>query len=631
MWSILLAAVGGLHPLLVVQDGLAHPQALGRDLQQLVVRQKLQALLQAHLPGRHQTQRIVGAGGAHIGHLLFLAHVDRDILLLGGDAHDHALVHRHARPDEQRTALLGIEQTVAHALARLEGHEGAGVPAGQVALVGGVAVKHAGHDALAAGVGHELVAIAKQAAAGNEELDLHAAAHRSHLQHIRLAAAQLLDDRAHALAGHVHHQTLDGLALLAVDGLIQHAGRRHLELVALPAHGLDQDGQAHLAAARHVECVGSALDLGDPQGHVLQRLAEQPLPQLTGGDELALAPCVGGIVDGEGHLHGGCADLHEGQRLHAGRGADGIADGDIADTGHGDDVARLRLGDRHLAQTGKLVHTDGLGTLGGRVGIVVVAHRDLLILLEHAALHTANGDTAHELVVVDGADQHLEGLIQIGLRRRDIVQNGVEQRLEIRAYHVRGVAGGAVAGGAEQHGAVQLLSRGIQIQQQLQHLVDDLVDTLVGTVDLVDHHDDPVTQLQRTAEDEAGLGHGTLGGVHQQDDAVDHLQNTLHLAAEVGVARGIHDVDLGIAVLDGGVLGQNGDAALPLQIVGVHDAVHGILIFTVHAALLEHLIHQRGLAVVDVGDDRHISQFLVLQRYDPLLSGKFTNLCIICS
>ena len=140
------------------------------------------------------------------------------------------------------------------------------------------------------------------------------------------------------------------------------------------------------------------------------------------------------------------------------------------------------------------------------------------------------------------------------------------------------------------------------------------MDTLVGTVDLVDHHDDPVTQLQRTAEDEAGLGHGALSGVHQQDDAVDHLQNTLYLAAEVGVARGIHDVDLGVAVLDGGVLGQNGDAALTLQVVGVHDALHRLLVLAVHAALLEHLVHQRGLAVVDVGDNGHVSQFFVLQR-----------------
>ena len=140
------------------------------------------------------------------------------------------------------------------------------------------------------------------------------------------------------------------------------------------------------------------------------------------------------------------------------------------------------------------------------------------------------------------------------------------------------------------------------------------MDTLVGTVDLVDNHNNTMAKLQRAAEHETGLGHRALGGVHQQDDAVDHLQNTLHLAAEVGVARGIHDVDLGVAVLDGGVLGQNGDAALTLQVVGVHDALHRLLVLAVHAALLEHLVHQRGLAVVDVGDNGHVSQFFVLQR-----------------
>ena len=44
----LLLAMQRLHALLVVQNGLAHPQALGGDLQQLVVRQELQTLLQAH-------------------------------------------------------------------------------------------------------------------------------------------------------------------------------------------------------------------------------------------------------------------------------------------------------------------------------------------------------------------------------------------------------------------------------------------------------------------------------------------------------------------------------------------------------------------------------------------------------
>ena len=603
-----------LHAPLVVQDGLADAEVLGGDLQQLVIRQEFQALLQAHLPGRHQTQGVIAAGGTGVGQLFLLADVDHDVLLLGADAHHHALVHAHVGADEQHAALLRVEQTVGDGLTGLAGHQRAGIAAGQLTLIGGVAVEHAGHNALAAGIRQELVAVAEQTAAGHQKLHLHAASDGGHFLHIRLAGAQLLNDRTHTLGGHVHHQALDRLALLAVDGLVQYTGGRHLELVALAAHGLDEDGQAHLAAARHVEGVHNALDLADAEGHVLQRLAEQAVTQLAAGDELALAPGEGTVVDGEGHLHRGGADLHKGQRLHAVGRADGIADGDIADAAEGDDIARRRFGDGHLAQTGELVHTDRLGLLGRGVGVVVVAHGDLLVLLQHAALDTADGDTAHELVIVDGADQHLEGLVQVGLRRGDVVQNGIEQRLQVRAHHVGGIAGGTVAGGAEQHGAVQLLVGGVQVQQQLQHLVDDLVDTLVGTVDLVDDHDDPVTQLQRAAEHETGLGHRALGGVHQQDDAVDHLQDTLHLAAEVGVARGIHDVDLGVAVLDGGVLGQNGDAALTLQVVRVHDALHRLLVLTVHAALLEHLVHQRGLAVVDVGDNGHVSQFFVLQR-----------------
>ena len=63
--------------------------------------------------------------------------------------------------------------------------------------------------------------------------------------------------------------------------------------------------------------------------------------------------------------------------------------------------------------------------------------------------------------------------------------------------------------------------------------------------------------------------------------------------------------------MDGGILGQNGDAPLPLQIAGVHDPLHGGLIFPIDAALLQHFVHQRGLAVVDMGNDGNISNFIL--------------------
>jgi len=89
------------------------------------------------------------------------------------------------------------------------------------------------------------------------------------------------------------------------------------------------------------------------------------------------------------------------------------------------------------------------------------------------------------------------------------------------------------------------------------------VDALVRGGRAIDD-DDAVTQLQRAGEDEARLRHGALSGVDEQDNAVDHLEDTLDLAAEVGVARGVDNVDLGVAVADGGVFGEDRDAALTL-------------------------------------------------------------------
>ena len=152
------------------------------------------------------------------------------------------------------------------------------------------------------------------------------------------------------------------------------------------------------------------------------------------------------------------------------------------------------------------------------------------------------------------------------------------------------------------------------------------MDALVGAVDLVDNDDDAMTQLQRAGKDEARLRHGALGGVDEQDDAVDHLEDTLDLAAEVGMARGIDDVDLGVAVADGGVLGKDGDAALALKVVGVHDAVDDLLIFAVDAALLEHLVDQRGLAVVNVGNDGYVAKLFVLHKLSLLPAARAGNL-----
>ena len=141
----------------------------------------------------------------------------------------------------------------------------------------------------------------------------------------------------------------------------------------------------------------------------------------------------------------------------------------------------------------------------------------------------------------------------------------------------------------------------------------------VGPVDLVDDDDDLVSKLQRLLKHEARLRHGAFGCVDQQQNAVDHLEDTLDLAGEVGVARRVDNVDLVALIVNGRVFCKDGDAALALEIAGVHDPVDNGLILAVNAALLQHLVDQRGLAVVDVRDDCNVPNFILRHTWRPFL------------
>ena len=59
---------------------------------------------------------------------------------------------------------------------------------------------------------------------------------------------------------------------------------------------------------------------------------------------------------------------------------------------------------------------------------------------------------------------------------------------------------------------------------------------------------------------------------------------------------------------DRGGLGEDGDAALALEVVGIHGALDHALVLAVGAGLLQQPVDQRGLAMVDVGDDGDVAQ-----------------------
>ena len=77
--------------------------------------------------------------------------------------------------------------------------------------------------------------------------------------------------------------------------------------------------------------------------------------------------------------------------------------------------------------------------------------------------------------------------------------------------------------------------------------VEDFIDHCIGpgllAVAFVDHHDERQVEFEGLAQYEPGLGHGAFKRIHQQQNPIRHFQHPLDLAAEVGMARSVDDVD----------------------------------------------------------------------------------------
>jgi hypothetical protein len=232
-----------------------------------------------------------------------------------------------------------------------------------------------------------------------------------------------------------------------------------------------------------------------------------------------------------------------------------------------------------------------------------------LAALEVAVLDAAQGEAAEVGRGVEVGDQRAEGVLGVVGRCRDVGEQQLEERAEVGPRRRQVERRRAGPGVAVDDGEVEVVVVVGQVEEERADLLDDLVDAGVGPVDLVDHEDHREVPLEGLAQHEPRLGEWALGRVDQQQDAVDHGQGPLDLAAEVGVARGVDDVQLDVAVADGGVLGQDRDALLTLQVHGVHDAVDVTRRADPHGpGLAQHGVDERRLPMVDVGDDGDVAK-----------------------
>ncbi len=157
------------------------------------------------------------------------------------------------------------------------------------------------------------------------------------------------------------------------------------------------------------------------------------------------------------------------------------------------------------------------------------------------------------------------------------------------------------------HREIELIFGRVEIDEQIVDFVEHFLDARVGAVDLVDDDDRRQARFERLHQHVAGLRQRAFAGVDQQHDAVDDFERALDFAAEIAVAGRVDDVDLDVVITHAGGFGENGDAALALQVVRVHDAFGDLLVVSENAALTEHGVDQGSLAVVDVRNDGDVT------------------------
>src|SRR5687767_6404424 len=373
-----------------------------------------------------------------------------------------------------------------------------------------------------------------------------------------------------------------------------------------------------LPAPRYLPRIGGVGVL-DAQRHVPLQLAIETLTHLAGGHELPFLAgewrVVDDDVDGNRRLLDGNA-LESIGMLHV---RDGQADLDTLEAGETDDltsIRRLELDPLEPLEAEQPGHTS---LLDGPRGLEW-EQRDLLPDAHSAALDASDPEASEIGRVVDGRHEHLERLRRVAWRRGNVIDDRLKQRGEIGERLVEIEGRRPIARRRIHHGRIELRVIGLELDEEIEHLIVDTHGIGTGAVDLVDDDDGSSAQAQGFAQHEARLRHRPIERIDDEQHAIDHAQDTLDLTAEVGVAGRVDNVDLDATPSHRRILGEDRDAPLALQRVGIHHALLHHLILAEGAGLAQHLVDEGGLAVIDVRNDGNVANLHRPIKISGLLS-----------
>src|SRR5205823_598667 len=111
---------------------------------------------------------------------------------------------------------------------------------------------------------------------------------------------------------------------------------------------------------------------------------------------------------------------------------------------------------------------------------VELAHGDLVADLDAALEDAADRDSSEIVARIEVGDEHLQRRAGVAARRRDVIENRVEQRPKILAWLGRRDTRRARTRARVENGKIELLLGGVQVDEEVVDLVQHLLHARVG-------------------------------------------------------------------------------------------------------------------------------------------------------
>ena len=403
-----------------------------------------------------------------------------------------------------------------------------------------------------------------------------------HFLHFAAAAAERFHHDSDECFRAIHDQQFERLDAAAV--FIAHDDLRLADhqFVAFAAHRLNQNRELQFAAPENAKRVRGAR-VFHAQRDVGEQFLFEARAQIARSYVLPFAARERRGVDGEDHRQRRLVNHERFERQRIREVGDAFADLNAFDARNRGDVARgyfFRFVAFEAAEREKLRNFRRLNRA------IQLRNSDFGAALQRSLKNAGDGHAPEKFAVIEIRHLNLQHRRGVAGRRRNRSDDLLEERLKIGRivadFHVRD----ADLRIRIDHRKIELVFGGIEVDEKVVDFVEDGSGARVGPINFVEHHDRLQLRGERLLQDVARLRQRPFARVHQNEHAIHHAQRAFHFAAEIAVAGRVHDIDFRVVIGDRGILRENRDSALALEVVGIHNARDNFLVRAKNAALL---------------------------------------------